>query len=153
MMCILCFIAGATVGEYRSDSLPATRKRPFGLYPIIGLLLLGALSVLADVRLFKLSLPTQSLPDFGNPLWTDALGYAVVTLISLLVVGLWFLKRWAWVATMILVGIGLAFGIWGYFQGAPTYISLLINSLAVFYLNQREVQRAFERGPSVEASA
>ena len=141
------------MGKFRSDSQPATRKRPFGLYPIIGLLLLGVLSVLADVRLFKLGLPTQSLPDFANPLWTDVLGFAVAAGMLLLVVGLWFLKRWAWVATMILVGIGLAFGIWGYFQGVPTYINLLINTLAVFYLNQRDVQRAFERRDRVEAPA
>jgi uncharacterized membrane protein (DUF2068 family) len=153
MMFILCSIVGATVGEYRSDSQPATRKRPFGLYPIIGLLLLDALSVLADVRLFKPGLPTQSLPSFENLLWTDALGLVVAAVIIFLVVGLWFLKRWAWVATMILVGIGLAFGIWAYFQGAPTYVSLLINTLAVFYLNQRDVQRAFERRGSVEGPA
>jgi uncharacterized membrane protein (DUF2068 family) len=141
------------MGEYHPDSQPASRMRRFGLYVIIGLLLLRVLSVLADVSLFKLGLPTRSLPDFANPLWTDVVGLVLAALTSFLVVGLWFLKRWAWVATMILVGIGLAFGIWGYFQGAPTYINLLINTLAVFYLNQRDVQRAFERGPSVEGHA
>ena len=141
------------MGEYHPDSQPATRKRPFGLYVIIGLLLLGVLSVLADVRLFKLGLPSRILLEFENPLWAGAVGVVVTAVTSFVVVGLWFLRRWAWVATMILVGIGLAFGIWGYFQGAPLYVNLLSNTLAVFYLNQREVQRAFERRGSAEAPA
>ena len=141
------------MGEYLSDQQPATGKRPFGLYAVMVLLVLRILSVLADLFRLQLDLHTLTVAQLENPLWTDAVGWILVAIVSIAVVGLWFLKHWAWVLTMILVGLGLAFGIWQHFQGIPSYIVMLTNLVAVFYLNQRDVQRAFERADSVEAPA
>ena len=141
------------MGDYLSDAQPAARKRPFGLYAVMVLLVLRILSILADLFRLQLDLHALTVAQVENPLWTDAVGWILVAAFSISVVGLWFLRRWAWVATMILVGIGLAFGIWQHFHGIPSYIVLLTNLVAVFYLNQRDVQRVFERERSVEAPA
>jgi uncharacterized membrane protein (DUF2068 family) len=141
------------MGDYLSDSQPATRKRPFGLYAIMVLLVLRILSILADIFRMQLDLHALTVAQLENPLWTDAVGWVLVAVLAIVVVELWFLKRWAWVTTMILVGLGLAFGIWQHFHGIPSYIVLLTNLVTVFYLNQRDVQRAFERGRSVEVPA
>lgn len=58
--------------------------------------------------------------------------------------GLWLMRRWAWVATMIWTGVSLAIGLITYYQGTPNYFSMIFNVLIVLYLNQREVQLAFE---------
>jgi uncharacterized membrane protein (DUF2068 family) len=55
------------------------------------------------------------------------------------------MKRWGWILTMIMTGIGLAFSIWSYIDGNPRYIPMLIYIVIVFYLNQREVQSPFLR--------
>ncbi len=93
--------------------------------------------------------------DFGLPV--HFLGkvtiHAVLVLIfgvsalalAITAVGLWLLKRWAWVATMVLVGIGLFTGIWQVLLGRPLDITLLFNVIVVFYLNSRDVQNAFSR--------
>jgi hypothetical protein len=39
----------------------------------------------------------------------------------------------------------LAAGLWKYMHATPDYLDMLINVITVFYLNQGEVQAAFER--------
>lgn len=67
----------------------------------------------------------------------------------LLAIGLWRLQRWAWVATMVWQGIGLAAALYLYFQGEHDYVWLAAGAGTVLYLNQGDVQRVFaSRSPS-----
>jgi hypothetical protein len=62
-------------------------------------------------------------------------------------VGLWRLKRWAWVAVMIWTGAALAGALVLYFRGQPNYPLMIEHIIIVFYLNQRDVQQAFGGAP------
>jgi hypothetical protein len=70
------------------------------------------------------------------------IGLIVATLLSGF--GLLAGRRWGWVAAIVLCGVSLAFGIGGWWYGAPTYLAMTINTIAVFYLNQREVRAVFD---------
>ncbi len=122
-------------------------RRPFGLYVIVGLQLL----VVAN---YGLSLTGRVLIDplqhllVRNPLFYNWLGWVLEGLILLAIIGLLFLKRWGWVLTMIITGVGLLYSIWQYFQGDANYVALALYIVIVFYLNQGEVQASFLRTSS-----
>jgi uncharacterized membrane protein (DUF2068 family) len=61
----------------------------------------------------------------------------------LLAIGLWRLQRWAWVATMVWQGVGLAVALYFYFHGEHDYVWLAAGAATVLYLNQGDVQRVF----------
>ncbi|HET9985673.1 MAG TPA: hypothetical protein VFQ38_18895 [Longimicrobiales bacterium] len=127
-------------------------RRPFGLYAIITLLLAnGALTAL-DVSRSYVSLGI----DLGIPRPATIPGLSDADVDRLLrivsaggfvavAIGIWMLRRWAWVALMIVVGLALGDGILRYVHGEPRYPSMWVNVLIVFYLNQRTVQRLFRR--------
>jgi uncharacterized membrane protein (DUF2068 family) len=84
---------------------------------------------------------------------------SLITMISIgvivfrlvLIFGLLWLRRWAWVLVMVQVGALMILDLWFYFRGEPAYFSMIANVVMVFYLNQREVQLAFrQRGERVE---
>jgi hypothetical protein len=83
-----------------------------------------------------------------NPLFYNWLGWVLEGLILLAIIGLLFLKRWGWVLTMIITGVGLLYSIWQYFQGDANYVALALYIVIVFYLNQGEVQASFLRTSS-----
>jgi len=58
-------------------------------------------------------------------------------------IGLWRLQRWAWMCLMIWQGLVMAMDIWGRFNGNPSHLTMIINVIIVFYINQREVKKAF----------
>lgn len=127
-------------------SLATKRRRPFGVYAIILLLLLSILSVyLEEVRTQGGGLIGGLLPNGLDLTRNKAISTSVTVVYALLVIGLLALRRWAWVAGMVLVGVGLGFNIWLYFRGNPQYPNMLLEVVLVFYLNQRDVQQAFRR--------
>lgn len=67
----------------------------------------------------------------------------IIFIEAVVAIGLWRLQRFAWVLIMIQTGLGMASDLWGYFHGYPSYTSMLINIIILFYLNQHEVQKAF----------
>ncbi|HSD57266.1 MAG TPA: DUF2127 domain-containing protein [Methanotrichaceae archaeon] len=79
----------------------------------------------------------------NNPVIMRILFLAIALLDVSIIVGLWRMQRFAWVLIMIQTGLFMISDLWGYFHGYPSYISMLIDVIIVFYLNQREVQRAF----------
>lgn len=134
---------------------PATRpKRPFGVYAIIVLQLLRALSVSFVVLPFVQDLPSTIAKNLENQT-------AFIVAISLIIagnlvvcIGLFMLKRWAWIAIMILIGANLLFSLWLYWNGTEPFVGMLIDVVSVFYLNLRNVQAAFEpRSATAESSA
>jgi hypothetical protein len=117
-------------------------NRPFGLYIIIVLQL--ALSVLLGMALLgEKTIATYLKVLIQNPIFYSWFGWVLFGFIVLAVIGLIFLKRWGWILTMILTGLGLAFSIWSYFQGTPHYIPMVFDLMIVFYLNQSDVQSPF----------
>jgi len=127
------------------------KRRPFGLYLIIVLQLVGAI-LLALSLLGEKTIATYLKVLVQNPIFYGWFGWVLIGFLLLAVLGLWMLKRWGWILTMILTGIGLSYSIWSYFQGNPHYIPMLIYLVIVFYLNQRDVQSPFlEKENSVGA--
>ena len=120
-------------------------KRPFGLVAIIILQLISVLTAALGMYLandgtidviWVQTVHTGGIPTFN-----------VVAIILGLVIsyGLWQLKRWAWFLVMVQLGLSMAGGLWFYTQGSPDYYDMIIDVIAVFYLNQRDVQKAFEQ--------
>ena len=60
----------------------------------------------------------------------------------LVVFGLFARRRWAWVLAIVSSGVILAIDLGWWWAGDPRYGSMLLNSVAVLYLNQREVRAA-----------
>lgn len=85
--------------------------------------------------------------DYGNLL--GSLGYfgilgPVLGLGGLpIAFGLLLLKRWAWVLTMLWAGLNLVAALLSYYNEEPNYVGMALSVVAVYYLNQREVQSAF----------
>lgn len=127
---------------------PTGRKRPFGIYAIIVLLLLNiSILFLPGVAAVMERLGVV-LPGTGTVLFEQQaiIPSSVIGAVNLITVaGLLLLKRWAWVATMVLAGVSMAVGLVLYFEDRPLYITMLLNVILVLYLNQRDVQAIFER--------
>jgi hypothetical protein len=129
------------------------RKRPFGVSVIIFMLLLYILLFCNSLlSLFKMPFGEFTLDIFQtvNPTYTPVLLILVILMGLVLIVGLFQLQRWAWVLVMVLTGLRMLFDLWGYFYGNYSFLSMVINIIIVFYLNQREVQRAFSGRTDVQ---
>lgn len=132
--------------DYPAGVVPTAepRTRPFGLYAIIVLQVLNILSNFTDLIRVQMGMSTLALPNVENSQVLGALNLVIAVVLVLIIVGLWRLHYWAWFATMITTGIALILGIWQYLHGGSPYANLLINSLVVLYLNQRDLRRIFE---------
>jgi uncharacterized membrane protein (DUF2068 family) len=131
-----------------------TRKRPFGVSVIIlililyilALMLIFAVSIGIETKLGNSAIDRLDLED--SSILTALLIYgllpAFIILEMVIAVGLWKLQRWAWVLLMVQVGVSMVGDLWSYFQGNPSYFTMLLDIIFVFYLNQREVQGIFE---------
>lgn len=60
----------------------------------------------------------------------------------LVIVGLLGRRHWAWVLAIVSCGVVLAIDLGWWWGGDPRYGSMLLNVVAVFYLNQRDVRSA-----------
>ena len=132
-------------GPLHSETRPQ-RRRPFGLYAI--LILLGTQAALTVALA---ALPVAAVVAAPGAAW-QALGLeilvvpvagAVALLALVTVVGLWRYKGWAWTLMMALLALWMAGDVYRYFFLTPRPLSMLINVLIVFYLNQREVRALF----------
>ena len=124
----------------------ARRRRPFGVYAIVFLILLTIPGLfLEQARIGGLGPMSLILPDGVDPRYRLVVSSAAAGLLAVPIAGFFFLKRWAWVLGMILVGVWLSFNIWLHFHGRPQYLEMLVGVVLVFYLNQRDVQQAFRR--------
>lgn len=138
-------------------------RRPFGVYVLVFILLLGvfvaALEIFrAHAELFGFWAEADellrdrsglvSLVDvvFDNPALITIFNGILIAVWVVLILGLWLLQRWAWLLLMISTGVTLTYALVRYFNGSPDYLSMLINVAVAFYLNDNSVQRAFSRG-------
>jgi uncharacterized membrane protein (DUF2068 family) len=120
-------------------------KRPFGVTVIV---ILTVLSIIFNISTL-LAIPNlpviERLEIFTNFTQSDVINILLIPLQLILAFGLWYLKRWAWVLYMLQLGISMINGLQAHFRGLADvdYLVMAINVLVVFYLNQRDVQRAF----------
>ena len=137
-------------------------KRPFGIYAIIVLFLLFVATASLDIIRLRIGFASESLQQIAEILregsalsslpslfFNDTqllvlINVAIIAVVVATIVGLWFRLRQAWVAAMLLVGIGLVYNIWSYLEGTPLYLNMLIHVIAVFYLNDRGVRLVFD---------
>ncbi|MCJ7444254.1 MAG: hypothetical protein MUO26_06960 [Methanotrichaceae archaeon] len=121
-------------------------KRPFGVSVIVFLIAVYVL-LMAGAFFFPLNIKMSSfmlwLLGFEGPFHV---AYLIVPIFFLvLALGLWRLQRWAWVLLMVWQGLLIATDIWGYFNGNPSYLTMILSVIIVFYINQREVKKVFSR--------
>jgi hypothetical protein len=121
-------------------------KRPFGVSVIV---LLIAIYILFTASVFYLSIKSQDssisaqLVQIMNPAEILAILIAELIILLAIAIGLWRLQQWAWFLLMIWVGIQMFFDLMDYFYGHNIHASMLISVIIVFYINQREVKKAF----------
>lgn len=143
--------------------IPHPRRLPFGIYAIVFFLVLHIAGLLFDVLAIRYELGIEFIDSISTVIFEEfglgglfqilfpterALAIANITLVVLfciLIAGLLAKVRWAWVATMLLIGISLLVGILDYANDEPRYLNMLVGVIIVFYLNERSVQYAYER--------
>jgi hypothetical protein len=133
-------------------------RRPLGVI-VIAVVQLGRAALIASQLLEFNPFPGQdwfqAAVQVPEPA-TGTVAFAVSRIIGVgllsasLIVGLGVLRsrRWAWVGAILMSGLGLAFAIGAWWDGHAQYVSMAINVVAVFYLNQREVRAVFD--PHIE---
>ena len=122
----------------------AERNTRFGRWPF-GLLVVVVLRLVDAIGLALSGLGFQpvfgGLPIIANfPMLTRSLELAGAALAVIGVIGLLANRRWGWVLTMVLVGVGLLLEIIKVAIGHPDHLSLLFLVATAFYLNQRSVR-------------
>lgn len=137
-------------------------RRPFGVYVLSGLLLVGVVTAALEIARVHIQLvgflaqADEFLVDrsgfvqlaarlFPDPSMLTIVNGSLIAIWTVVIIGLWQLQRWAWLVVMISTGITLIFALWRYFEGTPDFLGMLINVAVVFYLNDRSVQRAYAR--------
>ncbi len=121
-----------------SHTIRTSRRWSFGLLAVAVLRLADAINLtLSGLRLGGLG---AGLPRIHDMPLTNAIELSVAALTVIGVIGLLGGRRWGWVLTMLLVGLGLVFDLLQYLNGVPVPISLALHVLAAFYLNQRSVR-------------
>jgi hypothetical protein len=144
-------------------NLRESPRRPFGVYVIVGLLILGVIGAALEIARVQMG-ALEGLAADADEVLTGLIGpvgltarlfretgivtasnSVIIAIWVIVIVGLWTLQRWAWVTLMILTGLTLTYALVRYLEGEPNYISMAINVAAAFYLNDNSVQRAFAR--------
>lgn len=137
------------------DSTPHTHSRPRSVAIAAWLQIMQSLSLLG-LSLY-LALDGDWLSVKGLPLaqflplalFDDMLSSLILVLLALLgilsAIALLQLRSWAWMVAISLQGLGLVAALVAYIRQQPNYIGMATGVILVFYLNQYEVQAAFQR--------
>lgn len=120
------------------------RKRPFGVLIIVALQIATFAALIIELIILNQSGETHLLRALQNDFELPRIFFTAIGFI--IAFGLWRLRRWAWVALMIQLGLYLTLDLAAYFQGNPSYWTMLVNVVTVFYFNQYEVQAIFQTG-------
>jgi hypothetical protein len=79
----------------------------------------------------------------GPALVLEAVFISLGLLALVVSLGLFRLKRWAWLLAMTMEGLNLASALIAYRVGHPEYVTMALGVVTVLALNQREVRQAF----------
>lgn len=153
--------------QHADVDLQNVPKRPFGVYVLVGILLIGVFVAIleivrvqsglmgfwADAELFLRDysgLVSLMGTVFTDPRLITIVNAFIIIVWVLVIFGMWYLQRWAWLTVMIFSGITLTYALFRYFNDDPDYISMIVNVAVIFYLNDRSVQRAYARRNEAE---
>jgi hypothetical protein len=139
-------------------SASSLRSRyPLGVIVVIVIAALRSVTIVFELAkvdaggVFGWIVASGPLPEFRPGSDAELIGQVLlVGLLAtslLVVVGLGFHRRWGWVLAIVTSGLILAIDLGWWWSGEARYGSMLLNVIAVFYLNQRDV-RASLRGRS-----
>lgn len=138
-----------------ADGREKTRKRPVAVTVVAAITLVAALLALtlalAALGPAGLWEEARTVPLFAGLRLTKTgdlffraliqLTFGVVTIA--LSIGLFGVRRWAWVGLMAWTGMNLALNLVRYWYRQPDYLSVLFDVVVIFTLNLAEVQEAF----------
>jgi hypothetical protein len=126
-------------------------RRPLGVLVVAAIQFVRAVLLVGQllgvrIGIDWLRIAAQVPEPANNVAYAISRGLAVALIVATLAAGYGLLagRRWGWIGAIILSGLSLAFAIGGWWDGTPTYLSMAINVVAVFYLNQRDVRSVFE---------
>ena len=127
-------------------------RRPLGVLIVAVLQLLRAALLVGQLLGFGIAVEWLKSaaqvpePPPGSVEYVISRGLAIALIAANLAVAFGLLtgRRWGWIGAIILSGLALAFAIGAWWDGHPPYLSMLLNVVAVFYLNQREVRAVYE---------
>lgn len=132
---------------------PTTDRRPLGVLVVAALQFFRAalvafqllgIAILPEEHLLRLSFQVPRPPPGTLEFYlSQGLGIGLIAASVAFGLGLLAGKRWGWVGAIIISGVSLAVSIGTWWVNQPTYLAMLINVIAVFYLNQRDVRAAF----------
>jgi len=123
-------------------------QRPFGVAVLALLTTFNVAWSLAGLAGFAPAQMGNALALVGDVPWVLPFLLALGAAGVIGALGLWLLRPWGWVLTMLVVGCALAFQLLMYWGGSFSPIRLLVWTIAAFYLNQREVRAIFQRRPA-----
>ena len=113
---------------------------PIGVLIVAVLRIIDAVSM-AAIGLGVKGLPVDALPILENsPILTQSIDIVIAVATIIGVFGLLAFRRWGWVLTMILVGLGLLVELIRVAIGQPDHLGLFLLVVSAFYLNQRSVR-------------
>jgi hypothetical protein len=131
--------------RHRSDAEATESGFLIGRWPV-GILIVAFVRIIDAVSMAAIGFGVRGLPTDGLPILAESpiltrsvdIVLAAATIIG--VVGLLAFRRWGWVLTMILVGLGLLAELIRVAIGQPDHLGLLLLVVSAFYLNQRSVR-------------
>ena len=112
--------------------------------------MLFVLALLIQIDGFSATWARDNSPIPLLPIDASAGALEAILLIGLLVISLlsiWGLVRrreWGWTLAIIGAGVTLTLNLAWWANGEPRYLSMLLNTIAVFYLNQRDLRAVFK---------
>src|SRR6187402_1381107 len=110
---------------------------------LIVIQLLGLQVAIGTFRLessFQIPEPAPGTVEFAM---SRAIAAFLVVVSIAFGIGLLTGRRWGWIGAIVISGASLALAIGAWWYGNPPYLAMVINVIAVFYLNQREVRAIF----------
>jgi hypothetical protein len=113
--------------------------RPFGVTVMAIIMIVNA--VIAAIRAYLGDVEFGEFLDAG--FYFDLAGPFIGGVGLIVSYGLWRLRRWAWVATMLWAGANMGQALYGYFWAEPQFTAMVLSVVIVLYMNQRDVQLAF----------
>lgn len=129
----------------RSDTESTEPGFLVGRWPV-GILIVAFVRIIDAVSMAAIGLGVRGLPMDGlpiledSPLLTQSVDIVLAAASIIGVVGLLAFRRWGWVLTMILVGLGLLAELIRVAIGQPDHLGLFLLVVSAIYLNQRSVR-------------
>ena len=137
-----------------------TRPRyPLGVVVVIVIAILRCATIVTtflglqnDGSIISWVVGSSPVPDLGPGsdlgLVAKVILAGILVASVLIVIGFLGRRRWAWVLAIVTSGFILAIDLGWWFSSEPRYISMLLNVIAVFYLNQPDVRLSLRGEPS-----